>query len=87
MSYYLKLPERYENCLRVSSSVKGKPLPTPPSEREWATSFTANVGGDPMNPGIRIPPLPSANGLLGGRMSGPSQNKLQHPQDLLKMLY
>ena len=27
------------------------------------------VGGDRMNPGIRIFPLPSSNGLLGGRMS------------------
>ena len=35
-----KVPERYEKCLRVSSSVKGKPLPTPPSGREWATLFS-----------------------------------------------
>jgi hypothetical protein len=26
----LKIPERYEKCLLVSSSVKRKPLPTPP---------------------------------------------------------
>ena len=26
-----------------------------------------------MNPGIRIPPLPSANGLPGGRMSDRGQ--------------
>ena len=29
-----------------------------------------NLGGDPVNPGIRILTLPSANGLLGRRMSG-----------------
>ena len=34
----LKVPEKYEKCPRVSSSVKGKPLPTPPRGREWATS-------------------------------------------------
>ena len=28
------------------------------------------IGGDRMNPGIRILPLPSANGLFGGWMSG-----------------
>ena len=38
-------------------------------EREWATSQTANIGGDRMNLGIRIFPLPNSNGLLGGRMS------------------
>ena len=48
---------------------KGKSLSTPPSGKEWAMSQTANVGGDRMNPGIRILPLPSANGLLGGQMS------------------
>ena len=41
---------------------------------EWGestTSKTANLGGERMNPGIRILPLliVSANGLLGGRMS------------------
>jgi hypothetical protein len=45
-------------------------LPTPPSRSEWTMSWMANIGGNQMNPGIRIPPLPSANGLLGGRMSG-----------------
>ena len=34
----LKVSKRYGKCLRVSSSVKGKPLPAPPSGREWATS-------------------------------------------------
>ena len=34
----LKVKEMYEKCLRVSSSVKGKPLPAPPSGRQWATS-------------------------------------------------
>jgi hypothetical protein len=33
---YLKVLERYEKCLRVSSSVKGKSLSTSSSEREWA---------------------------------------------------
>ena len=49
---------------------EGKTLPAPPSGREWENSYTANVVGDRMNPGIRILPLPSVNGLLGGRMSG-----------------
>ena len=49
---------RPEKCLRVSSSVKGKPLPAPTSK--------ANIGGDRMNPGIRILHLPSANDLPGG---------------------
>ena len=43
---------------------------TPPSGQEWATSERANVGGDPMNPGIKILPLPSANDLPRGRMIG-----------------
>jgi hypothetical protein len=55
-----------------SSSVKGKLLSTPPSGREWAMLQTANVGGDQMNPGIRIFPLPSANGLLGGQVRATS---------------
>ena len=33
--YTLQVPERNEKCFRVSSSVKGKPLLTPPSGREW----------------------------------------------------
>ena len=66
----LKVPERYEKYLRVSSSVKEKPLPAPPSGREWATSQMAKVGGERINPGIRILPLPRANGLPGGQMSG-----------------
>ena len=65
-----KIPERYEKCFLVSSSLKGNYLPAPPSGRECATSYTANVGGDLMNPGIRILPLPSANGLLEWPMSG-----------------
>ena len=32
----LKVPERYKECLRVSSSVKGKSLSSPPRGREWA---------------------------------------------------
>ena len=35
---------------------------------EWATSLTANIGGDRMNPGIRNLPPPSAKELLGRRM-------------------
>ena len=53
----------------MTISVKGKSLSTPPSGREWTMSQTTNVGGDRMNPGIRILPLPSANDLLRGRMS------------------
>ena len=49
---------------------EGKPLPTPPNGRQWTTSETANVGGNRMNPGVGILPLPSANGYLGWRMSG-----------------
>ena len=49
---------------------EGKTLPTPSSGKKWATSYKANVEGDRMNPGIRILPLPSANDLPGGRMSG-----------------
>jgi hypothetical protein len=64
----LKVPERFAKCLRVSSSVKGKSVFTSPSGREWAKCQTANVGGDCMNPGIRILPLSSDNGLLEGRM-------------------
>ena len=58
MNCSLKVPGRYDKCLRVSSSVKEKSLPAPYSGREWATSYTVNVGGDRMNPGIRILPLP-----------------------------
>ena len=45
-------------------------IPSPPSGRDWATSYTANVEGDRMNPGVRFLPLPSANYLIKGRMSG-----------------
>ena len=53
----------YDKCLWVSSSVKGKLLPTPPRGIEWPTKSMAKVGG---NPSIRIIPLPSANSLLRG---------------------
>jgi hypothetical protein len=43
--------------------------------REWATSQTATVGVDRMNPGITILPLPSANGLFRGQMSAKLQDK------------
>jgi len=39
------------------------------SWREWATPQTTNIGDDRRSPGIKILPLPSANGFLGGRMS------------------
>ena len=45
-------------------------LPTLPSGRKQPTSLTANAGGDQMNPGIRILPLPRVNGLPAERMSG-----------------
>ena len=67
---FQKIPERYEKCLRVSYSTKEKFLSTPHSGTEWAISQTANIGGDIMNPGIKVLPLASVNGLLGGRMSG-----------------
>ena len=47
-----------QNFLRVSSSVKGKPLPTPTNGKDWETVETANVEEDRMNPGIKILPLP-----------------------------
>ena len=53
-----------------------KPLPAPPSGRVWPTSYTANVGGDRMNLGLRILLLPRANGLLGGRMRGYRSGKI-----------
>ena len=66
----------YEKCLRVSSLVKGKHLPAPPSGREWAKSYTANVERNRMIPVIRILTLPRDNGLLGGRMSGQRSEQL-----------
>jgi hypothetical protein len=47
-----------------------------PRGRERAMSQTANVEEDRMNPGIRILSLPSANGLLGGQMSGQRSGQL-----------
>jgi hypothetical protein len=49
--------------------VREKSLFTP-SGREWATLQMANIGGNQINPGIRTLPLPSANSLLEGWMSG-----------------
>ena len=49
---------------------EGKPLPAPPSGREWATSQTANVGVDRLNPGIKVLALQSVHGLLRRWMSG-----------------
>ena len=66
ISWLYFVPERYERCLWVSSSVNGKSVPWPSSGREWATEV--NVGGDRMNPG-KILPLLSANSLLRGRMN------------------
>ena len=62
----LTIPEKYEKYLRVSCSVNGYSKTTPPSGREWQTPKKANVGGDGMNPGIEIIPIPSSKGLLGG---------------------
>jgi len=50
--------------------IEGKPLPTPPNGRKWASHKQLYIGEDRMNPWKRILPLPSANGLFGGRMSG-----------------
>ena len=69
----LKVPERNEKCLRVSSSVKGNPLPAPPSGREWATSWTANVGGDRINPRMRIPLYQVPTDFLEGEWAGRGQ--------------
>ena len=63
--HHMNVPERYGKCLRVSSSVKGKSRSTSPSGRDRVTSQTANVGGDLMNPGIRILPLSSTKDLIG----------------------
>ena len=41
----MKLPEKYEKCFRVSSSVNEKSLSTPPRGRKWVTSLTANSEG------------------------------------------
>ena len=34
----LKVPERYERCVRISSSGKRISLPAPPDGREWTDS-------------------------------------------------
>ena len=60
----LKVPERYDKCLRVSSSMKGKHLSTPPSGREWTMSQMAYVRGDGMNPGIRLMAFSEADGRV-----------------------
>ena len=64
------LPESYQKCLQVSSSVNEKSLFTLSSRKEWAMSLMANVGWEIMNPAMRILPLSSANGILRGRISG-----------------
>ena len=48
------------NAFGSHPQLRGNALSTPPSGREWATSKTANVGGDRMNPKNRILPLPNA---------------------------
>ena len=45
-----KVPERWEVPSGLILSER-KHLPAPPSGREWATSYTANLGGDRMSPG------------------------------------
>ena len=57
-------------CLGVSSSIKGRSLPSPPSGREWSMQWMTYVGGDLMNPGIRILLLPSTDDPLGKQMGG-----------------
>ena len=59
--YSLKLLRRYEKCIRVSSVLQGKFLPTPPSGRVWAPLYSTKLGGNRTNPGIKIIPLPRAN--------------------------
>ena len=76
----LKVPERYEKWIRVSFSMKEKSISTPPSVRNWTTTETANVGGDRMNPGIRILQLPSVNGLVGVWMNGYKSGQLLVPE-------
>jgi hypothetical protein len=83
--YSLKIPERYEKYLRVSSSVKGKSLSTHPRGRDWATSQTPNLGGDRMNPRIRILPISSANSPFGERKNGQRSGKLFFKADAPKV--
>ena len=45
-------------------------IPIPSDKEEWATSWTANIGGNRMNPGIRNLSLQIAKCLLGERMRG-----------------
>ena len=52
---------------------EGKTLPAPPSGREWAVSYTVNVGGDRVHSGIKIYPVPSVDSLPRGRMSSRGQ--------------
>jgi hypothetical protein len=63
----INVPEGYEKCFRVSSSVKGKYVHLLAGESGLRRR---QLGGGRMNPGIRIVPLSSTNGFLGGRMSG-----------------
>jgi hypothetical protein len=42
----------------------------PTWRRKGATSQMVNVGGNRINPGIRILHMPEANGRLRGQMSG-----------------
>ena len=55
--------------------MKGKSLPAY-SGREWATSWTANGGRNRINTGILNLPIPSANDLIGGRVSEKWSGKL-----------
>ena len=62
------------NTLESHLQSRKKSLPAPPSGREWATSLTANVGWDLMNPGIRIyisqVPTPFSEGGWASRGHG-----------------
>jgi len=66
LSLYLKVPERYMQCLRISSSVKGKLLPNLHLLTEGSEQCRrrgANESRDKNSPST------NANGILGGRMS------------------
>ena len=63
---FSKVPVRHEKCLQASSSVKRKSLSTLTSGRDCTKSYTANVGGDRINPEIRILHLPNVNGFSEG---------------------
>ena len=72
VSNYIKILERHEKCLWVL--LRGKSLPTLPA-KEWVMSYTANVRGQRMKPGIIFFPLWNENDIPGGRMSAQRSGK------------